>query len=132
MKKILLMTFVGLLACAGNKATTTDKAQNTPKPTDDKPTPTTTPEKPTTTPDKPTDTTTSQKQDTVATSKGDLTIVPITHGTVLFQFGGKNLYVDPWSKGNYEGKPKADLILITDIHQDHFDPPAIDNLKTDK
>jgi hypothetical protein len=37
----------------------------------------------------------------------------------------KGDHVDPWSQGNYEALPKADIILITDIHGDHMDPKAI-------
>lgn len=119
MKKIFLMIFLGLLGCTGNK-----QPSDPPKPAEDKkeaPGANNTKEAPL-----------PPKEDTLTTSKGALTIVPIYHGTVLFQFGGKNIYVDPWSKGSYEGRPKADLILITDNHQDHFDPPAMDSLKTDK
>jgi L-ascorbate metabolism protein UlaG (beta-lactamase superfamily) len=37
--------------------------------------------------------------------------------------------VDPWSQGNFQGIPQADLILVTDIHQDHLDTAAIGKLK---
>ncbi|MFB3904483.1 MAG: MBL fold metallo-hydrolase [Acidobacteriota bacterium] len=48
-------------------------------------------------------------------------VVPITHASLILKWNGKAVYVDPWSQGNYEGQPKADLILITDIHPDHLD-----------
>ncbi len=48
-------------------------------------------------------------------------VVPITHASLILKWNGKAIYVDPWSQGKYEGQPKADLILITDIHQDHLD-----------
>jgi len=48
-------------------------------------------------------------------------VVPINHASLVLKWNGKAIYVDPWSQGNYEGQPKADLILITDIHQDHLD-----------
>ena len=56
---------------------------------------------------------------------GDLTIQPIYHGTVLFSQGGKTWIVDPWSRGPL-GVRKADIVLITDIHDDHMDPKAIE------
>lgn len=56
---------------------------------------------------------------------GDVEIVPITHGSVVLKWQGKTIHVDPWSQGKYDGVPKADLILITDIHGDHMDPNQI-------
>src|SRR5438094_342186 len=32
---------------------------------------------------------------TEKTSKGDLKITPITHGTLMFEYGGKVIHVDP-------------------------------------
>lgn len=37
--------------------------------------------------------------------------------------------MDPWTQGNYEGLPKADIILITDIHGDHMDAKAIEGVR---
>lgn len=67
--------------------------------------------------------------DTIPTSQGDLRITPIHHGSLLLEHGGKSIYVDPWSQGKLDGLPKADLIFVTDIHQDHFDQAAIDTIK---
>src|SRR3954465_14094372 len=67
---------------------------------------------------------------TEKTSKGDVKITPITHGTVMFEFGGKVIAVDPISMGvDWSKYPKADWIFITDIHGDHYDPKAIDMIK---
>lgn len=64
--------------------------------------------------------------DTYETSKGKLTISFIGHGTLMFQFNGKTIQVDPWSKlADYGVLPKADLILITHAHSDHLDTTAI-------
>ena len=43
---------------------------------------------------------------------------------------GKVLYIDPWEVPQSE--PKADLILITHAHYDHFDTATINRLRTDK
>ncbi len=67
--------------------------------------------------------------DTVKTSKGDLTITPIMHATTMLQFQGKVWIVDPWSSADLSKTPKADVILITDIHGDHMDPKAIAAVK---
>jgi L-ascorbate metabolism protein UlaG (beta-lactamase superfamily) len=67
--------------------------------------------------------------DTISTSKGPLKITPIKHASVMLEFGGKVIHVDPWSQGDYTGLPKADVIFITDIHGDHMDPPKIADIK---
>jgi len=47
---------------------------------------------------------------------------------LMIEAGGKVIHVDPWSQGNYDGLPQADLILITDIHGDHLDAGMISKL----
>lgn len=70
----------------------------------------------------------SDKFDTKA---GPVTITAIRHASLMLQAGGKVIQVDPWSQGNYDGVPKADLILITDIHPDHLDTKQIAQLTKD-
>src|SRR5262245_3126072 len=60
-----------------------------------------------------------------STSKGIVKITPITHASLMIEGGGKIIHVDPYSQGNYDGVPAADLVLITDIHGDHMDPKAL-------
>ncbi len=55
----------------------------------------------------------------------DVGIVPITHGSLILKWQEKVIHVDPWSRGDYEGQPAADLILVTDVHGDHMDPAQI-------
>src|SRR6476646_5618889 len=59
------------------------------------------------------------------TSAGVVKITPIQHATLMIEAGGKVIHIDPWSSGNYDGLPAADLILITDIHGDHMDPKIL-------
>lgn len=67
--------------------------------------------------------------DSIATSAGDLTITFIGHGTLMFNFKGKVIHVDPWSNlADYAQMPKADLILITHEHRDHLDVNAVNAL----
>jgi L-ascorbate metabolism protein UlaG (beta-lactamase superfamily) len=61
----------------------------------------------------------------LVTSVGEVKISPVWHGTLSFTVNGSVVVIDPWSKAPASRLPKADLILITDIHQDHFDPAAI-------
>ena len=59
------------------------------------------------------------------TSSGSVTISPLNHASTLIEAGGKVIYLDPAKPVNFSGHPKADLILITDIHGDHMDPDSI-------
>ncbi len=66
--------------------------------------------------------------ETFETTAGPVKITPIQHATVLIEAAGKVIYIDP-AQGKLEGLPKADLILITDIHGDHMSQPNIDKIK---
>ena len=60
-----------------------------------------------------------------STSSGPVRITPLNHASTLIEAGGKFIYLDPVKPVDFSGKPKADLILITDIHGDHMDPASI-------
>jgi L-ascorbate metabolism protein UlaG (beta-lactamase superfamily) len=71
--------------------------------------------------------------DIVKTSAGDLKITFIGHGTLMFNFGGKVIHVDPYSDvGDYNTLPKAHLILLTHEHGDHLDLKALNAVRTEK
>ena len=59
------------------------------------------------------------------TSAGPVKITPLNHASTLIEAGGKTIYLDPAKPAKLTGLPKADLILITDIHGDHMDPDSI-------
>ena len=63
------------------------------------------------------------------TASGNLKIIPITHASVMLEWRGKEIYIDPWGQGDYSGLAKSDLILITDIHPDHMDLKGIAAVK---
>ena len=70
------------------------------------------------------------EQDIIATSQGDLKITFIGHATLMFEFAGKVIHVDPvGSEADYTKLPKADIILVTHEHGDHLDLRAIGLLK---
>jgi L-ascorbate metabolism protein UlaG (beta-lactamase superfamily) len=70
------------------------------------------------------------EQDVIATSQGELKITFIGHGTLMFEFGGKVIHLDPvGGEADYAELPKADLILVTHEHGDHLDLEAIGLLK---
>src|SRR3984957_9789655 len=73
--------------------------------------------------------TSNRLADVVKTSRGDLRITPLYHGSVMLQFGGKVIHIDPWSMGDYTGIPPADMIVITHTHADHLDRSMVDHLQ---
>jgi L-ascorbate metabolism protein UlaG (beta-lactamase superfamily) len=71
--------------------------------------------------------------DKFQTSQGDIIITFIGHGTLMLSCGGVVIHVDPVSQmADYAQLPKADLILVTHEHADHFDLKAINAVKTGK
>jgi L-ascorbate metabolism protein UlaG (beta-lactamase superfamily) len=69
--------------------------------------------------------------DVVETKKGPLTIQPIFHGTVVFTWDSKTIYVDPHGGASvFTGIAPADVVVITDIHGDHFNLETLQALET--
>lgn len=67
--------------------------------------------------------------DTIKTSSGDLTMTFIGHASLLFEFNGLVIHIDPSGRyADYSAMPKADIILVTHHHGDHFDTNAIDQI----
>ncbi len=71
--------------------------------------------------------------DIIKTSAGDLKITFLGHGTLMFNFGGRVIHVDPFSEvADYTSLPKADIILLTHEHRDHLDLKALNAIRTEK
>jgi L-ascorbate metabolism protein UlaG (beta-lactamase superfamily) len=70
----------------------------------------------------------TRRAENFTTKAGPVRLTPIMHAAVLLEAGGRAIYIDP-AQGNFEGLPKADLIIITDIHPDHLVLQTIDSLK---
>jgi len=69
--------------------------------------------------------------DHISAKGGDITIQPITHATLVLSYQNKNIYVDPTGGADaFKGLAAPDMILITDIHGDHFDPKTLDAVNT--
>jgi L-ascorbate metabolism protein UlaG (beta-lactamase superfamily) len=67
--------------------------------------------------------------DTINTSSGNLIITFIGHGTLMFTHNKTIIYIDPISMyAEYTTMPRADIILITHGHSDHFDKKALNQL----
>ncbi len=74
--------------------------------------------------------------DTFKTAGGkSVTITAIKHASLRIQYDGLEIQVDPVGKyppsTDYTKFPKADVVLVTHEHFDHFDQGAIDALKKD-
>lgn len=77
-----------------------------------------------------------------AASGGDIVIHPMTHATFAMSWNGKVIYVDPAgapgagpstnAAAAFMGMPPPDLILVTDIHGDHFNAAALTELSSGK
>jgi L-ascorbate metabolism protein UlaG (beta-lactamase superfamily) len=69
------------------------------------------------------------EKDTIKTSKGNLVITFYGHASLMFQFNNFVIYADPVSRyADFAKQPKADIILITHEHGDHFEPKVIEAL----
>ncbi len=72
----------------------------------------------------------SFEKDIFNTSAGDLTITFIGHGTLMMEFNGKVIHIDPVGQyADYLKMPKADLILVTHSHGDHLDLETIKKIQ---
>ncbi len=62
------------------------------------------------------------RQDSIATSLGELTIHAVQHASLVLTFADQAIYIDPVGGGAlYADLPAPTLVLITHAHDDHFD-----------
>lgn len=65
-------------------------------------------------------------QDKISTDQGDLTINPVLHSTMVLEWDGKTVYIDPYGgEESFSGYDAPDLVLITDIHGDHMNAETL-------
>jgi len=64
--------------------------------------------------------------DAIATSSGEVIIHPLNHATLMLGWNGKIICCDPTRAAADAGLSKADLVLVTHAHGDHFNPAAIE------
>jgi len=69
-------------------------------------------------------------RDSIQTTSGMLSIQPVQHASLVLSVKGTTIYVDPTGADNYKGMMAPAVILVTDIHGDHFDIKTIDAVKT--
>jgi L-ascorbate metabolism protein UlaG (beta-lactamase superfamily) len=67
--------------------------------------------------------------DHLQTSAGDAILHPVGHAAVAVSWNGKMLYSDPGSTGSlYTNMPKADVIVVTHTHSDHYSNTVLTSL----
>ncbi|MHC1751780.1 MBL fold metallo-hydrolase [Humidesulfovibrio sp.] len=70
--------------------------------------------------------------DVIPTDAGDVSITFLGHASLMLEWNGKVIHVDPWStQADYASLPKADLVLVTHEHRDHLDTAAIEAIRKD-
>lgn len=69
------------------------------------------------------------KADVIPTAKGNVTVQPVFHASLVLQFNNEAIYIDPVNGADsYQNLEKPDLVLITHIHGDHFDMKTLNGL----
>lgn len=63
--------------------------------------------------------------DVIETQKGNLSIQPVFHASLLLTYGKTVIYADPSGAENFKGLASPDIIVITDIHGDHYDSATL-------
>lgn len=72
-------------------------------------------------------------QDVIKTKSGDIKITFIGHATLMLNFKNIVIHIDPVSSyADYSKLQKADIILVTHEHGDHFDAKAIEAVSKNK
>jgi L-ascorbate metabolism protein UlaG (beta-lactamase superfamily) len=68
--------------------------------------------------------------DHLATTNGDAVIHPIGHASFVMSWNGKMIYNDPTNGATpYASFPRADVILVSHNHGDHYDIPTINAVR---
>lgn len=63
-------------------------------------------------------------------NRGDIIFALFGHATIGIEWDGKHIYIDPCcAEADFATLPKADAILITHHHDDHFDAKAVKMLR---
>jgi len=66
-------------------------------------------------------------------SDDEIKIISIEHATAILEWNNITIYIDPvGGASTFEGQKQPDLILITDIHRDHFSLETLEALDTSK
>ena len=73
---------------------------------------------------------TTYPQDTITAADGSqITFTFYAHASFGIAWNGLQLYVDPVGEFDWDSQPKADAILVTHSHYDHFEIATIERLQ---
>lgn len=73
---------------------------------------------------------TAYPQDTITAADGSqITFTFYAHASLGIAWNGLQLYVDPVGEFDWDSQPKADAILVTHSHYDHFEIATIERLQ---
>ncbi len=67
-------------------------------------------------------------QTSIPATGGPIVVTPIMHASVMIEYAGRIVLVDP-AMGDMQKMKPADLILVTDIHEDHFNAARIERFR---
>jgi L-ascorbate metabolism protein UlaG (beta-lactamase superfamily) len=68
--------------------------------------------------------------DHLVTSDGDVVFRSVAHAGFVMSWQGKMIYNDPTNATLYQSFPRADLILISHDHGDHFNSTTVEAVRT--
>lgn len=71
----------------------------------------------------------SGQSDTLKASKSPIVLTPIFHGTLVLQWNGNTIFIDPYGGADrFADFPSPDLVLITHPHGDHLNTKTLEGL----
>ena len=72
----------------------------------------------------------AQTRDVIPATGGNITIIPVYHGSLQVVHANQVIDVDPAAPANFTGLEAPTVILVTDIHDDHLDAGLVGRLRT--
>jgi L-ascorbate metabolism protein UlaG (beta-lactamase superfamily) len=71
--------------------------------------------------------------ETFETTAGTMHIYPILHATMVIEWNGKTIYMDPYGGAErFEAFAKPDLVVITHAHGDHLNAQTLEGLNLEE
>jgi L-ascorbate metabolism protein UlaG (beta-lactamase superfamily) len=72
------------------------------------------------------------EQDTATSATASVNVIPVQHATMVLEYDGRTVFVDPAMGADLSAYPAPDLVPITDIHPDHLDTALLRGLDLSK
>ena len=69
------------------------------------------------------------QKEVIPTDNGDVVITPILHATMVLEWNGRTVYIDPYGGAErFSDFAKADIVIITHAHGDHLNKETLEGL----